>query len=100
MISRAQRRHVEVIIATLMPISPEREKDHPGTAPKIERPEYATLSAGRRIWAGQRVDLFALFEGNMTCSEPMGFIRRRRARLGSPRHSGMKLSGGMKAVRQ
>jgi lysophospholipase L1-like esterase len=63
MISAAETRGVEVIIATVMPVSAEREADDPGTLAKI-----TALNVGIRQLAGEfdfgLVDLYAVFEAN------------------------------------
>ena len=65
MIIIAQQRGVEVIIATLMPISPEREDDHPGTAPKIDALNARIFALADEHGLGNVVDLFAIFRSNM-----------------------------------
>jgi lysophospholipase L1-like esterase len=65
MILIAQGRNVEVIIATLMPISPDREEDHPGTAPKISALNARIFQLADEFGLGNVVDLFALFQSNM-----------------------------------
>ena len=65
MITTAQRRNVEVIIATLMPVSPEHEEDHRGTASKISALNERIFQLADEFGLGNVVDLFALFQSNM-----------------------------------
>jgi lysophospholipase L1-like esterase len=65
MITIAQQRGVEVIIATVMPISPEREDDHRGTASKIDALNARIPGLADEHGLGNVVDLFAIFKSNM-----------------------------------
>jgi lysophospholipase L1-like esterase len=64
MIRDAQRRDVDVIIATVMPISEQREKDKPGTMEKIVALNEEILNLADGFNLGPVVDLFALFKTN------------------------------------
>lgn len=64
MIRAAQRHGVDVIIATLMPISDQREKDKPGTQEKILELNDEILDLADDFGLGPVVDLFALFQAN------------------------------------
>jgi lysophospholipase L1-like esterase len=64
MIREAQRRGVDVIIATVMPISDQREKDKPGTTTKILALNEEILELADDFGLGPVVDLFALFQAN------------------------------------
>lgn len=64
MIRAAQRRGVEVLIATVMPISAARERDRPGTMAMIRALNAGILGLASQYGLGRVVDLFALFEAN------------------------------------
>jgi lysophospholipase L1-like esterase len=64
MIREAQRRGVDVIIATVMPISDQRQKDRPGTMEKILALNEEILDLADDFGLGPPVDLFTLFEAN------------------------------------
>ena len=64
MIRDAQMGGVDVIIATVMPISGQREKDKPGTLEKIVALNEEIYDLADDFGLGPVVDLFALFEAN------------------------------------
>ena len=64
MIRDAKRRGVDVIIATLMPISEQREKDKPGTLEMILELNEEIFELADDFNLGPPVDLFALFQAN------------------------------------
>jgi acyl-CoA thioesterase I len=64
MIKEALRRHVDVIIATVMPISESREEQHRGTMAAIRALNQRIVELASRYNLGNPVDLFALFEAN------------------------------------
>jgi lysophospholipase L1-like esterase len=66
MITEAQRRNVEVIIATVMPVSPTWRHYQPGNTPsKIQALNAQIFQLANQHGLGRVVDLFALFEANM-----------------------------------
>ena len=64
MIRDAQQRGVDVIIATVMPISDQRAIDKPGTAEKILALNEEIRDLADDFDLGPVVDLFALFQAN------------------------------------
>ena len=64
MIRDAQEHGVDVIIATVMPISEQRQKDKPGTMEKIRALNEEILDLADDFDLGPVVDLFTLFEAN------------------------------------
>jgi lysophospholipase L1-like esterase len=65
MISTAQNRKVEVLIATIMPISQAREAHDPGTMSKITALNARIFQLADEFGLGNVVDLFSIFQGNM-----------------------------------
>jgi lysophospholipase L1-like esterase len=61
MVREARRRNVEVLIATLLPISEDREAGRPGTLEVIEDLNDEIFDIARRNRIGDPVDLFSLF---------------------------------------
>jgi lysophospholipase L1-like esterase len=64
MIRDAKFLNVDVIIATVMPISDQRENDKPGTAEKILELNEKIADLADDFGLGPVVDLFALFRAN------------------------------------
>jgi lysophospholipase L1-like esterase len=64
MIRTAQQKGVDVIIATIMPISEQREEDKPGTNVKIIALNREIFDLADDFDLGPPVDLFALFQAN------------------------------------
>lgn len=65
MIDEAQDRDVEVIIATVMPVTPAFGQYRSTTMPKIRELNERIVQLANRQRIGQVVDLFALFESNI-----------------------------------
>lgn len=66
MITAAQQRGVEVIIATVMPVAPEWEADgHVGAMSRIRALNAQVFQLADQFGLGNVVDLFALFDANM-----------------------------------
>jgi lysophospholipase L1-like esterase len=65
MITIAQSRNVEVLIATVMPISPAYENDHRGTMSRIMALNERIFRLADELGLGNVVDLFGLFQSNM-----------------------------------
>ncbi len=65
MITEAQGRNVDVIIATVMPVLPTWRQYQPGTTlPKIQALNSQIFALAAQYYLGSPVDLFALFEAN------------------------------------
>lgn len=65
MISTARTRGVEVIIATVMPISSAREADKPGTLAKIIALNVGIFQLANEFGLENVVDLYALYAANL-----------------------------------
>ena len=61
MVREARRRGLEVLIATLLPVSEDREASRPGTQEAIEELNEEILGIARKNSLAEPVDLFALF---------------------------------------
>ena len=66
MIDEAQDRNVEVIIATVMPVTPAFSQYRSTTLPKIRDLNARLFKLADRHHIGQVVDLFAVFESNIS----------------------------------
>ena len=64
MIDAARRRDIDVIIATVMPVSPEYEADHVGMMSRIRALNAEIVDVADEFDIEPAVDLFALFEAN------------------------------------
>jgi lysophospholipase L1-like esterase len=64
MIDSARRRDIDVIIATVMPVSPEYEADHVGMMSRIRALNAQIVQVADEFDIDPAVDLFALFEAN------------------------------------
>ena len=64
MVAEAQRRNVEVIIATVMPVTPAFSQYRSTTVPKIRDLNERIFQIANEHGLGNVVDLFALFEAN------------------------------------
>jgi lysophospholipase L1-like esterase len=64
MITEAQRRRIDVIIATLMPILPASRQYRSDTSAKIRALNAQIFALALQYNLGPPVDLFALFEAN------------------------------------
>jgi lysophospholipase L1-like esterase len=64
MITEAQRRNVDVIIATVMPMFPTNRNYQPGTPAKIQALNAEIVALAFQYRLGLPVDLFGLFEAN------------------------------------
>jgi lysophospholipase L1-like esterase len=64
MLNTARTRRVEVIIATVMPISAAREADHRGTLEKIIELNVEIFRLAEEFHIQNVVDLYALFDAN------------------------------------
>lgn len=64
MIEEAQERHVDVIIATVMAVSPAFEDDHRGVMAAIRALNQRIIRLALEYNLGSPVDLFTLFEAN------------------------------------
>jgi lysophospholipase L1-like esterase len=63
MVRAARRRNVQVLLATLLPISDEYEAGHPGTQQAIEDLNEEIVDIARKNRIGAPVDLFFVFSG-------------------------------------
>ena len=63
MVREARRRNIEVVIATLLPISGAREEGRPGTLQAIKDLNDEIFDIARRNRIGPPVDLFSVFSG-------------------------------------
>jgi lysophospholipase L1-like esterase len=63
MVREARRRHIDVLIATLLPISEEREEGRPGTLQAIKDLNDEIFDIARKNRIGPPVDLFSVFSG-------------------------------------
>lgn len=62
MVREARRRNIEVLIATLLPISDEREEGRPGTQQAIENLNDEIFDIARKNRIGRAVDLYTVFK--------------------------------------
>lgn len=67
MVQTAQLRQVEVILATVMPVTPQWEADgHVGSMSRIRALNDRIFQIAAELNTGPVVDLFSIFEANMT----------------------------------